>query len=205
MNIEKRLEFEKRTKRADPLHCVAQPHVKPAQGCLAQGPPGKIPNACLAASDGAAAPMGPPLPPISTMPWCPRRLMCADSHCPYPLSAECKAALAFLLVRFSATPLHFPSSPSCPAPINPRIAAAALLRCAPAANEPPQVPLSHRPSVPRVIVDWSFTVSQVVPTRSRQSRADTIRPSSEGNASLTLHLWLSPGPADRAMSFASPS
>jgi hypothetical protein len=132
-------------------------------------------------------PTGPPLPPISTTPRCPRRLMCADSRCPYPLSAECKAALAFLLLaRFSATPHHFPSSPSCPAPISPRVAD-------PAADEPPQAPLSHRPSVPRVIIDWSVTVSQAVPSRSRQSRADTVRPGREGTAPSTLHLRLSPG------------
>jgi hypothetical protein len=158
-------------KRADPLHCAAQPHVEPARGHLAQGPPGKIPNAHMAMFDGAVVPTGPLLPPVSTTPppvlttpWYPRCLMCADSHRPYPLGVECKVAPAFLLLmRFSATPLHFPSSPSRPSPINPFVAAAALLRCAPAADEPPQALLHHRPSVPRVIIDQSFTASQAIP------------------------------------------
>jgi hypothetical protein len=38
------LEFGKGIKRADPLHYAAQPHVEPARGRLAQGPPGKVPH-----------------------------------------------------------------------------------------------------------------------------------------------------------------
>jgi hypothetical protein len=198
------LEFGKRIKRADPFHCAAQPHVKLAHGRLAQGPLGKIPNARLAAFDGTSAPTGPLLPSVLTTPQCSCRLTCAASCHPYPLSAEYKATLAFLLlVRFSATPLHFPSSPSCPTPINPHVVAAALLHCAPAADEPPQAPPSHHHSVPRVIVDRSFTASQAIPARSRHSRADTVCPGREGTAPSTPHLRPSPDPADRATSFAS--
>jgi hypothetical protein len=38
------LEFEKRIKRADPLHCAAQPHVDSARGHLAQSPPRQFPS-----------------------------------------------------------------------------------------------------------------------------------------------------------------
>jgi hypothetical protein len=53
-------------------------------------------------------------------------------------------------------------------------------------------------------VPWHrATGHQAVPARSRQSRTDVVRPGHESTASSTPHLRPSPGPADRATSFAS--
>jgi hypothetical protein len=60
------------------------------------------------------------------------------------------------------------------------------------------------PASPPRAVPWHQAAGhQAIPARSRQSRADTIRPGRESTTSSTQHLRSSPGPADRAMSFAS--
>jgi hypothetical protein len=60
--------------------------VKQARGCLAQRPPGKIPNACLAASDAAAA--SGLAPPMVSLPYHLRRprphLICCCMSKPIP-------------------------------------------------------------------------------------------------------------------------
>jgi hypothetical protein len=69
---------------------------------------------------------------------------CADSHHCYPLSAECKALLAFLLLaRFSATPLHFPSTPSRPASFPPHSAPVPPLLYAPRHSSSHRLPWRH--------------------------------------------------------------
>jgi hypothetical protein len=58
-------------------------------------------------------------------------------------------------------------------------------------------------SPPRAEPWHRATGHQAVPARSRQSRADIVRPDRESTAPSTLHLRPCPDPADRATSFAS--
>jgi hypothetical protein len=60
------------------------------------------------------------------------------------------------------------------------------------------------PASPPRVVPWHQAANhQAIPARSCQSRADTVCPGRESTTPSTPHLRLSPGPADRAMSFAS--
>jgi hypothetical protein len=84
---------------------------------------------------------------------------------PYALSVEYKAALVFLLLaRFSATPLHFPSSPSRPAPIPPR-----------SAPVPPLLYAMHRPSSRQLPQRWVLFSAPPVTIRERPA-VDPSRP-----------------------------
>jgi hypothetical protein len=58
-------------------------------------------------------------------------------------------------------------------------------------------------SPPRAMPWHRATGHQAVPARSHQSRVDIVRPCHESIALSTPHLRPSPGPVDRAMSFAS--